>query len=95
MFSDASTKAIGAVAYFRVMDGDGQIRVGFIMGKAKLAHLSEPTVPRLELRWAVLAVEMAELILNKIDLKPGNVKFYWTSLPSQAKQNPPRGARVL
>lgn len=75
VFSDASTKAIGAVAYFRVTDGDGQIHVGFVMGKAKLALLSEPTTPRLELCGAVLAVEMVELILEEIHLEPDNVKF--------------------
>lgn len=59
IFSNASTKAIGAVAYLKVLQKDGQFEVAFVMGKAKLAHLSEPTIPRLELCAAVLAVEMA------------------------------------
>lgn len=79
LFLDASTKAIGAVAYLRVTDEDGQIHVGFVMGKAKLAPLSEPTIPQLELCGAVLAVEMKELILEEIDLEPDNVKFYCDS----------------
>lgn len=79
VFSDASTKAISTVAYLRAANGDGQIDVGFIMGKAKLAPQSEPTIPRLELCAAVLAVEMAELILEEIDLKPDAIKFYCDS----------------
>lgn len=79
MFSDASTKAIGAVAYLRVMDEDGNSNVGFVLGKAKLAPLSEPTIPRLELCAAVLAVEVAEFIVDEIDLKMDSVKFYCDS----------------
>ena len=79
VFSDASTRAIGAVAYLRTLDENGQTAVGFVLGKAKLAPLSEPTIPRLELCAAVLAVEMAELILDEIDLKIDAVKFYCDS----------------
>ncbi len=53
VFSDASTKAIGAVAYLKALQKDGLVEVGFVMGKAKLAPLSEPTIPRLELCAAV------------------------------------------
>lgn len=79
MFSDASTKAIGAVAYLRVIAEDGSCHVGFILDKAKLAPLSEPTIPRLELCAAVLAVEMAEVILDEMDIKTDAVKFYCDS----------------
>ncbi len=49
IFSDASFKAIGAVAYLKTTHEDGQISVGFILGKAKLTALDKPTIPRLEL----------------------------------------------
>ncbi|KAK0145245.1 hypothetical protein N1851_015867 [Merluccius polli] len=55
VFCDASTKAIGSVAYLKLTDTDGNVHVGFVMGKAKLAPLPEHTVPRLELCAAVLA----------------------------------------
>lgn len=61
------------------MDGDGQTPVGFVVGKVKFAPQSEFTIPRLELCGAVLAVEMAELVLEKIDLNPNNAKFYCDS----------------
>ncbi len=49
IFSDASTLAIAAVAYLRVIDLNGQPHVGFVMGRSKLApfpvHTVEYTVP--------------------------------------------------
>ncbi|XP_062413389.1 uncharacterized protein LOC119222763 [Pungitius pungitius] len=79
VFSDASTKAIGAVAYLRTIQAEGQVEVGFILGKAKLAPQSEPTIPRLELCAAVLAVEVAELIRDELELKFDAIKFYCDS----------------
>ncbi len=79
VFSDASTKAIGAVAYLKALQKDGQVEVGFVMGKAKLAPLSEPTIPRLELCAAVLAVEMADLIEDELDLELNYIKFFTDS----------------
>lgn len=49
VFSDASVKAVAAVAYLRVLDGDGRYHSGFILGKAKLAPRSDYSIPRLEL----------------------------------------------
>ncbi len=75
VFSDASTKAIGAVAYLRVVQKDGQAYTVFVMGKSKLAPQSEPTIHRLELCAAVLAVEMAELIHDELDSTLDSIKF--------------------
>ncbi|XP_030580342.1 uncharacterized protein LOC115776718 [Archocentrus centrarchus] len=79
LFSDASTMAIGAVAYLKAVQRDGEVEVGFIMGKAKLAPLSKLTIPRLELCAAVLAVEMADLIQDELDLHFDAVHFYTDS----------------
>ncbi|KAK0132197.1 hypothetical protein N1851_032987 [Merluccius polli] len=79
IFSDASIKAIAAVAYLKVMDAEGKCHVGVVMGKAKLAPLSVHTVPRLELGAAVLAVEICELIVSELDIKSDNLKFYTDS----------------
>lgn len=79
VFSDASTMAIAAVAYLRVVDSAGQCHLGFLMGKVKLAPRPAHTVPRLELCAAVLAVEMAELISHELDLDIQTVKFYTDS----------------
>ena len=79
MFTDASTKATAAVAYMRALQEDRHIEVGFVMGKAKLAPLSEPTIPRLELCAAVLGAEMADLIQDEMDLKLDAIRFYTDS----------------
>lgn len=71
--------AIAAVAYLRVIDTDGQCHVGFIMGKAKLAPSSAHTIPRLELCAAVLAVELAQVIVDESDIEFRAVNFYTDS----------------
>ncbi len=76
IFSDASTLAIAAVAYLRVIDSNGQPHVGFVMGRSKLAPFAAHTVPRLELCAAVVAVELMELIKGEIDLELHNIHFY-------------------
>lgn len=76
IFSDASTIAIGAVAYLRAADVEGHYHVGFVMGKSKLAPSPAHTVPRMELCAAVLAVELYELIRDEIDIEVDAVKFF-------------------
>lgn len=76
VFSDASNWGIGAVAYLRVDMTDGQCPVGFVFRKAKPPPQPQPTIPRLELCGAVLAVEMAEMLLDEFDHKPDAVRFY-------------------
>ena len=63
------------MAYLRTIQAEGQVEVGFILGKAKLAPQSEPTIPRLELCATVLAVVVAELIQDELDTKLNTIKF--------------------
>ncbi|XP_067275269.1 uncharacterized protein [Pseudorasbora parva] len=79
VFSDASTLAIAAVAYLRVIDSNGKPHVGFVMGRSKLAPFPAHTVPRLELCAAVLAVELMELIKEELDTELNNIHFYTDS----------------
>lgn len=79
IFSDASVKAIAAVAYLRVINGEGACHTGFILGKAKLAPQAAHTIPRLELGAAVLAAEIAEIITNELDFTLDAVEFYTDS----------------
>ncbi|XP_055017008.1 uncharacterized protein LOC129411104 [Boleophthalmus pectinirostris] len=79
MFSDASVKAIAAVAYLKVTHGDGHNEVGFVMGKAKLAPMPELTIPRLELCAAVLAVEMSEPLNDELKVKIDKITFFTDS----------------
>lgn len=79
IFSDASTVAIGAVAYLRTSDVEGKVHTEFIMGKSKLAPKPAHTVPRLELCAAVLAVQMYELLRDEMDLHVDAVRFFTDS----------------
>lgn len=79
IFSDASVKAIAAVAYPKVIDDNGMDHIGFVMAKAKLAPMSVRTVPQLELGAAVLAVEIAELVSRELNVKIDDVRFYTDS----------------
>lgn len=79
IFSDASMKAIAAVAYLRVVNEEGLCHVRFVIGKVKLAPQSAHTIPRLELGAAVLAVEIADLKTSELDLSLHAVKFYTDS----------------
>ncbi|XP_054652021.1 uncharacterized protein LOC129192244 [Dunckerocampus dactyliophorus] len=79
VFADASVKAIAAVAYIRVTNKDEQTAVGFVFGKTKLAPQPDLTIPRLELCAAVLAVEIAEMIVAEMDETFDDITYYTDS----------------
>ncbi|XP_039892096.1 uncharacterized protein LOC120736184 [Simochromis diagramma] len=79
VFSDASVMAIAAVAYLKTISATGEIHVGFVMAKAKLAPHPAHTVPRLELCAAVLATEMAVFIQDEMDIDIHSVTYYTDS----------------
>jgi hypothetical protein len=41
VYAGASEKAIAAVAYLRTLDKDGNPDLGFVLGKAKVAHTND------------------------------------------------------
>ncbi|XP_040196099.1 uncharacterized protein LOC120929000 [Rana temporaria] len=79
VFCDASTEAIAAVAYLKIIDPSGRSNVGFLLGRAKLAPKPAHTIPRLELCGATLAVEVAEFLQNEMDSEIDQVKYYTDS----------------
>ncbi|XP_073668774.1 uncharacterized protein [Paramisgurnus dabryanus] len=79
VFSDASVMAIAAVAYLKILDTEGKSETSFILGKARLAPRQELTIPRLELRSAVLAVEVADIIMSEMDIEFDRVTFFTDS----------------
>ena len=64
LFTDASEEAIAAVTFIKMTDADGNQQQGFLvlLGKAKVAHRSAVTIPRLELCAAFLCIEIANII---------------------------------
>lgn len=80
IFSDASEKAIGAVAYLKTSFSDNSVSIGFLIGKAKLAPTKGHSLPRLELCAAVMAIEIHEIIRDSLDIKSNftqTAKWFW------------------
>ncbi|XP_021340142.1 uncharacterized protein LOC110441351 [Mizuhopecten yessoensis] len=75
VFADASEKAVAAVGYVRVVTGDSA-RVGFAMGKARLAPTQGHTIPRLELCAAVLAVEVGATLSETLNITLDKIRYY-------------------
>ncbi|XP_050409069.2 uncharacterized protein LOC126824016 isoform X1 [Patella vulgata] len=77
IFSDASSTGYGSVCYQRIVNDQGQIHCGFLIGKSRLAPLKQKTIPRLELSAATISVKLSIMLFNELDLAPHTVTF-WT-----------------
>ncbi|KAL5016869.1 hypothetical protein ScPMuIL_006458 [Solemya velum] len=75
VFADASKDVIAAVAYLKLYDAD-RSKIGFLLGKAKLAPTHGHTIPRLELCAAVLATEIAEIVRDQLDIQRDAFQFF-------------------
>lgn len=76
IYCDASESAIAAVCYLRVTYNDSSVSTGYVLGKAKVAPVSGHTIPRLELCAAVLAIEVAQLAIDHLQIEFDDVKFF-------------------
>lgn len=76
VFSDASEDAIAAVAFLKTVSPDGEIHVGIVLGKAKVAPKHGNSIPRLELCGALLAVEIYDIAVNALDIAVDCVQFH-------------------
>ena len=76
VLSDASELSRAACAYLRLTSVSGEQRLGFVIGKTKLAPKHGHTVPRLELCAVVLATEMYDAIAMEFDTSFDAVYFF-------------------
>ena len=76
VFSDASEKAVAAVAYIKMFRADEKCEFGFVFGKSKLSPKHGHTIPRLELCSAVLASEIATAVKSHLDIPIDATYFY-------------------
>ena len=72
VFSDASTKAYGAVAF--ICNGN---RTRFVMSKTRVAPLKQLSLPKLELMAALTGARLCSFITNTIKLSPSRT-YLWT-----------------
>ncbi|XP_065920288.1 uncharacterized protein [Dysidea avara] len=70
VFADASLKAYGAVAYLQSAD-----QVDLLMAKSRVSPLKDTTLPRLELRAAVIAAHLAKFIVSTLQSQLGEVNI--------------------
>lgn len=61
-FCDASTKAYAAVAYMRVVNQNGEVKVGILAAKTRVAPVKPVSLPRLELCGALLLAKLLKQI---------------------------------
>ena len=89
IFCDASTKAYGAVAYFR--QGD---ETAFVIARNRVAPLKQLTLPRLELMGATIAAQMFTLINSSTQCKiepiymwcDSQIVLHWLNSNKKLKQ---------
>ena len=76
-FCDASEIGYGTVSYLRIIYSDGTINCSFVMGKSRNAPIRSPTIPRIELQRALLAVRMNKMIKDELDITVHET-YFWT-----------------
>lgn len=69
---------MAAVAYL-VLETKDHKHVGFLIGKTKVAPSHGHTIPRLELCAVVLAVEIAEFVVDQLGLSHDDVCYHTDS----------------
>ncbi|XP_064486080.1 uncharacterized protein LOC135398624 [Ornithodoros turicata] len=66
VFSDASPRAYGAVAYLRTETPQGDVNVSLVMSKSRVAPLKKMSLPRMELMGAVVAARLSNYIIKTL-----------------------------
>ncbi|KAL0978912.1 hypothetical protein UPYG_G00177680 [Umbra pygmaea] len=76
-FADASEDAYGTTSYILLRTATGEAQSTLMMAKARVAPLKSPTIPRMELTAATVAVKMDKLLKKELELELCDSVF-WT-----------------
>lgn len=76
-FADASEDAYGSVSYLLMRNTSNETQCAFMMGKSRVAPLRPPTIPRLELTAATVAIRMDSVLRRELQLNLAESVF-WT-----------------
>ncbi|XP_035988947.1 uncharacterized protein LOC118561130 [Fundulus heteroclitus] len=76
-FADAIEDSYGTVSYLVLHNDSGEARSTLLMARARVALLKTPTVSRLELTAATVAVKMDKLLKKELELELKDSVF-WT-----------------
>ncbi|XP_055936872.1 uncharacterized protein LOC129966472 [Argiope bruennichi] len=77
IFTDASPKAYGCVAYFRKVT-KGKVNSSFIVAKCRLAPLKKLSLSRLELMGALVSARLAEYLKRAFPWITSDHIFFWS-----------------
>ena len=80
VFSDASEVGYGACVYVKFFDEDGNISVSLVLGKSRLVPLKRQTLPRLELKVAVLGYQLDMCVKKELNFKIDKTTYYTDSM---------------
>ncbi|XP_047996370.1 uncharacterized protein LOC125234205 [Leguminivora glycinivorella] len=80
VFSDASESAYAAVAYWRFLYVNGDVRLSLICSKMRVSPIKPVSIPRLELQGALMAARLATTICEAHRLKPTRRVFWCDSM---------------
>lgn len=76
-FADASEYAYGSVSYLLMRSTNNKLHCVFMMGKSRVAPLRSPTIPRMELTAATVAVKMDGVLRRELQLELTD-SIFWT-----------------
>ena len=97
VFVDASQDAYATVIYCRYTYQDGNVHVGFVASKTRVAPLTVVSIPRLELMAAVIGLRLASTTSKVMEIPMKEVTFwsdssnvlYWIRGRSRSRQFKP------
>ena len=75
-FSDASEIGYGASSYLRMISSEGTVHCSLILAKTRVAPLSPPTIPRMELQGAVTASLLSQKLKEELTI-PIDQEYFW------------------
>ena len=76
-FTDASAHATAATCYVRAEYPDGHTKITLAYARARAAPLKKTSIPKLELRGAVLGLRVSKVVSSALDI-PISQHFFWT-----------------
>ncbi|XP_038063201.1 uncharacterized protein LOC119733910 [Patiria miniata] len=66
VFCDASEKLYGAVGYLRSTDEGGDVHLGFVLAKCRVAPKRQLSIPRLELMAALVGAQLSKTVRDAL-----------------------------
>lgn len=77
IFSDASERAYGSVAYLRVKRNKGRVKVAFVMARSRVAPKKQLSITHLELCAALSGTQIVKILQTELTLPITNL-ILWT-----------------